>query len=144
MVLTKYAGSTGGAVGVLTLLFFLGIIPILDKLRRDLKEQWFSMWSQTSIFLLSHTKRSSVDHILSISSLLVWDPITSFSASSKLLGSCDGLSVRVRRYFPASGISSWPKIHIVQVYPPESSLERSSRVEKYGWIWTFLVSHDIS
>ena len=38
---TNRQATQGG--GVLTLLVFLGIIPLLESLRRYLKEQWFSL-----------------------------------------------------------------------------------------------------
>ena len=52
------------------LLSFLGIIILLDNIRRDLKVQWFSMWFQTRISLSHHTKRSSIDHGLVMYSLV--------------------------------------------------------------------------
>ena len=122
----KHTVNTG--VGGLTLLIFLAIIPLLDVLRRDLKEQWFSMWFQTRSSLLSRPKSSSVDHSLVMSSLLRLYPNVSFSTSSKLVGKYNGLLIRVRRSFPASRLLSWPKIRIFQVSPQGTSLVRSSRV----------------
>ena len=70
----------------LILMIFLVITPLLDSLTRDFKEQWFSMWCQTRSFLSSRAKRSSVDHRLDMSSLLILDPITYFTTSFKLVG----------------------------------------------------------
>ena len=116
----------------LIFLSFLGIIPLLDSLRRDLKDKWFRLWCQTRTSLLSRHKRSSVDHRLSTSSLVSSDPTASLSTSSKLVGIWYGLSVRVRRSSLASRILPWPQIRILQVSPQGSSLVRSSRVEDLG------------
>ena len=101
----------------LTLLRFLGIIPLLDNLRRDLKEQWFSLWFQTRISLLFHPKRSVVDHRLAIYSLISLSSTASFPNSSKLVVIWDGLLVEVRRSSPTSRLRSWPKPRIFQVSP---------------------------
>ena len=58
----------------MTFLSFLCIIPLLDILRRYLKEKWFSLWFQTRISLLYRPKIPSVDHIFSMSSLVRLSP----------------------------------------------------------------------
>ena len=88
---------------------FLGVILLLDSLRGDLKDQWFSLWCQTRSSLLSCPKRSLINRHLAMSSLLSLDPTASLSTSSKLVGIWDGLLVGFRRYYPASRLSSWPK-----------------------------------
>ena len=108
------------------MLSFLVIIPLLDSLRRYFKDRWFSLWCQTSRSPSSHPKMSSVDHSLAIFSLVISDPTTSFSTSSKLVYICYGLSVGVRSSSPAYRLLSWPKIHIFLVSPQVSSLVRSS------------------
>ena len=121
----------------------LVITPLLDSLRRYLKEQWFSLWCQIRIYLYSHIKSSSVENILDMYSLIRLAPITSFSTSSKLVGIWNGLSVGVRRSYPASRISSWPKIRILQVSPQGASLLRSYRVTNIGEyepFWYLLMS----
>ena len=52
---TNKQATQGGSF--LILLILLGIITLLDSLRRDLKEKWFSLWCQTRIYLPYHTKR---------------------------------------------------------------------------------------
>ena len=89
----------------LILLSFLGIITLLDSPRRDLKEQCFSLWCQTRGSLLSRPKTSLFDHSLAMSSPVSSYPTSSLSKSSKLLGIWDGISVRVRRSYPASRLS---------------------------------------
>ena len=113
-------------------LSFLGIIPLLDNLRRNLKEQCFILWCQTMSYLSSCTKMSLVDHILATYSFVRSAPTIYFSTSSKLVGIWYGISVGVRRYSPDSSISSWPKIRIFQVSTQEASLVSSSRVENMG------------
>ena len=54
----------------LTLMRLLGIVPFLGNISRDLKEQWFRLWCQNRTPLSSCTQMSSVDHSLSISSLV--------------------------------------------------------------------------
>ena len=63
----------------MTLLSFLVIITLLYNLRRDLKEQWFSMWCQTRISLSYHPKSSLVYLILAKSYLISSSPTTFFS-----------------------------------------------------------------
>ena len=92
----------------LVLLSFLGIISLLDSMRRNLKEHWFILWCQTRISLSSHLKRSSV----AMSSLVRSAPTASLYISSKLVGIWDGLSVGVRRSSTASRLLSLPKIRI--------------------------------
>ena len=53
------------------LMSFLDIIPLSYSLMRDLKEQWFSLWCQSRISLSSRPRRSSVDHSLSMSPLVI-------------------------------------------------------------------------
>ena len=60
----------------MTLVIFMGIITLLDNLSRYLKLRWFSLWQQTRSYLLSHNKRSSVDHSLAMSYLVISDPTT--------------------------------------------------------------------
>ena len=95
---------------VLTFMVFLGVITILDHVRQYLKVQWFSLWFQAKISLLSHIKKSSIDHSLAISSLVVSVTTTSLSAYSKLVGIWGGISVRVGRSYPDSRLSSWTRI----------------------------------
>ena len=82
--------------------------------------------------LLYRPKRSLMKHSLFMSSLIRLSHNTSLSTSSKLVGSLDGISVVVRRYYNASRISSWPKTRIFQVSLQGSSLMRSYRVENWG------------
>ena len=74
----------GGEGGGLTVLSFLGIIPLLDILSRDLKEKWFSLCLKTRIYLSYLPKRSLVDH-----SLAMYYPIsldnTSYLSTSPIL-----------------------------------------------------------
>ena len=77
--------ATQGGI-FLILLIFLGIIPLLDILMMDSKEQWFSLWFQTRSSLSSRTIRSTFDHILATSSLVSLAPISYFSTSSRLVG----------------------------------------------------------
>ena len=98
---------------VITFLIFLGIITLLDNMRRDLKEQWFSLWYQTRSSLLSCPQRSSVDHSLKISYTMSFSPTKSFSTPSKFVVSWNGILVGVRRYSSVSRLSSWPKIRMV-------------------------------
>ena len=77
--------------GVLTLLRFLGIIPLLNNLKCYLKEKWVILWCQTRRSLSSRSKSSLGDHRFSMSSLIIFDPTSSFSTSSKLVRSWDGL-----------------------------------------------------
>ena len=114
------------------LLRFLGIIPLLDILRKDLKYQWLSLWCQTRIPLSSFPQRSLVNYILAMYSLISSSPITYFPTSSRLVGIWYGLLVGVRRSFTASRISPWLKIHIFQVSTQVASLVRSSRVANLG------------
>ena len=118
--------------GFLISMRFLGIAPLLDSLRRYLKEQWFSLWFQTRRSLSSRPKGSLVSHVLTMSSLVRLSPTTYLPTSSNLVGIWDGISVGVRRCSPDSGISPWPKIWIFQVSPQVSSLVRFSRVENLG------------
>ena len=79
-----------------------------------------------------------------MSSLLILSPTSYLSTSSKLEGVCDGLSVGVRGSFPASRISSWPKIQIFHVSTQLASLVHSSRVENVGIsdpLWYLEMSH---
>ena len=46
---TKKKVTQGGSF--LIFMIFLGINPLLDIMRRNLKEQWFILWCQTRIFL---------------------------------------------------------------------------------------------
>ena len=62
----------------LTLRRFLGFINLLYNLRRDLKVQWFILWWQTSISLLSCIKRFLVDHSFATSSPMILAPTTYF------------------------------------------------------------------
>ena len=122
----------------LTLTIFLGILPLLDNLRMDLKVQWFSLWFQTRISFSSFPKRSSVNHSLVMYSPMSLATTTSISNSSKLVGCCYGLLVVVSRSFPASRLSSCPIIRIFQVSPQEDSLVCSSMVSNmdgYGSFW---------
>ena len=50
---------------------FLGITPLLDSMRRDLKEQWFILWCQTKSSLSYRLKSSSVEHSLAMYYLLI-------------------------------------------------------------------------
>ena len=113
-------------------LIFLGINPLLDILRRDLKEKWLGLWCQTRSSLLYCPKRSSVDHSLVMFYLKRSDPAASFPTSSKLVDICDELLVRVGRYSPASRLSSWPKIQIFQVSPQGVCLVSSYIVANMG------------
>ena len=70
----------------MSLLSLLGITPLLDSLRRDFKEQWFTLWCQNRTPLLSYPKRSLVYHNLAMYSLVISDTTSYFSKSSKLLG----------------------------------------------------------
>ena len=101
----------------LIFLIFLGIIPILDITRRDLKEQWLNLWCQTRISLSPYTKMTSDDQILAISSLMSSAPTASLSTSSKLVMIWYGLSVGFRRYSISSRILSWPQIRISRCLP---------------------------
>ena len=101
----------------LALLILLGIILLLDNMRSYLKVQWFIMWCQTRISLLSRTKSSLVDHSLAMSDLVRLSPTTSLYTSSKLVGSCYGLLVVVSRSSPAYRVSSRTTIKILQVSP---------------------------
>ena len=65
--------------GVLTLLIFLGIIPLLDNMRRDLNKQWFILWCQTRISLSSRPIGLSVEQSLSMSSLVISAPSAYFT-----------------------------------------------------------------
>ena len=102
---------------LLVLMRFLGIIYLLNSLRRYLKLQWFSLWCQTRSSLFSSPMRYSIYHSLDMSSLVSSAPITSLSTSSRLVRILDGLSVGVRIYYPASRLLSWPKIRIFRVCP---------------------------
>ena len=88
----------------LTMMSFLGIIPLLDNLMRYLKEQWFILWCQTKSSFLSRPKKSLVDNSLSMSFLFILDPTASLSTSSKLVGIGDGIFFGVMSYYPASSI----------------------------------------
>ena len=96
--------------GGMNLPSFLGIIPLLDNLRRGLKVQWFSMLCQTRVSLLYHPKGSLVYHILDMSSLVIFYTNIYLSTSSKLLGSWDGLSFIFKIYSPVSRFFYWTKI----------------------------------
>ena len=111
------------------LLSFLGIIILLDNIRRDLKVQWFRLWSQTRISLSSRPKRSLVDHSLDMFFLVSLDSTTSFYKSSKLVGSWYGILVVFRKSSPDYMVSSWTKIRTFQVSLQDSSLPLFSRVE---------------
>ena len=104
----------------LTFLSLLGIIPLLDNLRRYLKEQWFSLCCQTRIYLYSCPKMPLVDHILAMSYLMISYPTVSFTTSSKLVGIWDGFLVEFRRSSPASRISSWHKYSFYRCLPRET------------------------
>ena len=93
----------------------LGIILLLDNLKRDLNEQWFSQSFKTRISLLYHPKSSSVEHILDMSSLVIFSPTASFSTFSKLVGIWDGILFVVRSSSLASRLLSRPKNRIFQV-----------------------------
>ena len=80
-VFTNIYETQGGSF--LTLLNFLGIIPLFDSLKRYLKDQWFRLWCQTRISISSRTKGSSVDHSLAMYFLVSSAPTVSFSTSSK-------------------------------------------------------------
>ena len=110
---------------------FLGIIPLLDILRKDLKYQWISLWCQTRIPLSSFPQRSLVNYILAMYSLISSSPITSFPTSSRLVEIWYGLSVGVRRPSPASRLF-FAQNPDFQVYPQVASLVRSSRVVNLG------------
>ena len=75
---------------------------------------------------------SYVDHILAVSSLVKLAPITSFYTSSRLMGISDGISVGVRRYYPASGHWSFPRMRIFHLSPQGDSLVHSFRVVSLG------------
>ena len=126
----KGQATQGGSL--LTLLSFLGIITLLDNQRRYLKEQWFSPWLQIRSSLLYYPKNSLVDHRLAMYYLVSLSPNASFSTSSNLMGIWGGLLSRVRRYSPATRISYWPKIWILQVTLQGDSFRCSSRVENLG------------
>ena len=123
---------TQGGGGGMILMRSLGIIPILDSLRSYLNEQWFRLWCQTRSSLSSRPKRSSVDHSLDMSSLVISAPIAYVSASSKLVGIGYGILVGVRRSSYASSISPWTKIRVFQVSLQRSSLVRSYIVANMG------------
>ena len=101
----------------LSLLRFLSIISLLDSLKRDLKDQFFSLWCQTRIYLLYRPKRSSVDHSLPISSLVIFSPNAYFSTSSKFLSIWEGISVVVRRSSPTPGSPLVSKYEFLGVSP---------------------------
>ena len=124
----------------MSFLIFLGIISLLDNMRRELKVKWFSLWFQTNIPLASRPKRSLMDHILSMSSLVSSASITSLSTHSKLVGSCYDLFFGFRRYYSSSAVSSWTNILILQVSPQGSSLMRSSMVDNQGFFPLFNTS----
>ena len=79
-----------------TLPIFLGNIPLLESPRRDLNDQWFSLWCQTRSSLSSCPRKCSVDHSLAMSSLLRFATIKYFCTSYRLMGSFDGLSIGFR------------------------------------------------
>ena len=93
---------------------FLGIIPLLYILRKDLEEQWFRLWCQNRSSFSYLPKRALVDHILDMSYLVISATTAYFSNSSKLVGIWDGLLVGVVSSSPASSISSWPQILILR------------------------------
>ena len=132
MVLLNQIGDKRG--GGMTMLILLGGIPLLVSLRGYFKDQWFSLWCQIRISLLSRPKRSLVDHRLVMYSLIILCPTVYLFTSSKLVGIGDGLSVRVSRSYLTSRLLSWTKIRVFQVSPQGSSLVRSSMVVNYGWI----------
>ena len=114
----------------ITLLILLCIIPLLYNLRRDLKDQWFVLWCQTRISLLSHPKSSSIDHGLAMSSFVISDPTTSLSNPSNFVGSWDGILVRVKRSSPDSNPLTCPKNTYLSSVSPRGLLSvlRSYRV----------------
>ena len=125
----------------LTLLIFLGIINLLDNLRRYFMEQWFRPWCQTRIYLLSYPKGSLVYHSLTMLSLMRLAPTASFSTFYKLVGSWDGHLFGVRRSSPDFRSSYWPKIWISRCLP-RRPLGALLQGVKYRRIWTFLVSYE--
>ena len=116
----------------LVLLSFLGITRLLDTLLRYLKEQCISLWCQNRIYLSSCRRRSSVGHILAISSLMRLATIVSFSTSSRLVRIWYGILVGVRKSSRAFSILSLSKFCISQVSPQGASLVHSSRVANLG------------
>ena len=112
----RHKGGGGGLI----LLIFLGIIPLLNSQRRDLKDQWFSLWFQARSSLSSHPKRSSVDHRFAMSSLLSLSTTKYFSTYSKLVGIWYGILVVGRRSSIAFRISSWPNILISRCLSKET------------------------
>ena len=116
----------------LILVSSLSIILLLDSLRMDLKEQRFRLWCHTRSSLLSYPLRSSIDHILAMSSLVSLACITSFSTSYKLVGFLDGLLVKFRGSYPVSRLLSSQKILILQMSPQGASLMRSSIMVNMG------------
>ena len=91
----------------MTLLIFLVIITLLDNMRRDLKEQQLSLWRQIRTPLSPCPQRSSVYHILDMSSLVRSATTEFLSTSSKLVGICNGLLVGVMRSYTVFRLSSW-------------------------------------
>ena len=116
----------------LILMSFLGVIPLLDNPRSNFKEQRFNLWCQTRSSLSSRPQRSSVDHSLAMSSLVISAPTTYFSTSSTVVDMWGGLTVGVRRFYPAFRLSSWPKIRVFQVSPQGALLVHYSRVKNMG------------
>ena len=84
----------------------LEIMNLLDNLIRVLKVKLFSLWCQTRRSLLFHPKRYSVDYNVYIPCLANSASIKIAFTSLKLVGSCDVIWVGVRRYYPASRVSS--------------------------------------
>ena len=103
------------------MLILLSIMTLLVGLRGDLKDQWFSLLCQTRSSLLSRPKISFVDHIFTMSSLVISAPAASLSTSSKLVGIWYGILFRVRRYFISSRLSYWPQICISGCLPRDTS-----------------------
>ena len=86
----------------LKFLRFLGIITLLDNMRRYLKVQWFSLWCKTKIPLFPWSTRSLLYQSLDMLSLVKYDPTTSLNTYYNLVRSWDGISFLVRRYYTAS------------------------------------------
>ena len=68
-------------VSFLILMRLIGIIPLLDSLMMYFKEQWFSLWCQTMIYLSSRPRSYLVGHSLTMSSLVSSSPISYLSTS---------------------------------------------------------------
>ena len=103
--------------GGLNFLGFLSITPLFDNMRRELKLQWFGLWFQTKISITSCTNRSLVDHILSMSSIVISDPITSLSTYSNTVGSCYGLFLELWGILLPPGSLLGPKSEYYRYLP---------------------------